>query len=183
MNRSSPAPALFLDRDGTLIFDKRYLSDPAKVEIIPGVPEALRRALGLGYRLYLFSNQSGVGRGYFTLEQVEAVNARMEEMIDVRIPLFDGICLATERPDEPPVWRKPEPRFILERIAADHLDPERSWMVGDSPSDYLAGKAAGIGHALVRTGKHGDPSQFIEVQRDRPEIFGDLLEFVKRKLR
>ena len=60
--------ALFLDRDGTLILDKHYLADPADVELLPGVPEALRRARSLGYELFLFTNQSGIGRGLFTLE-------------------------------------------------------------------------------------------------------------------
>ena len=62
--------ALFLDRDGTLIFDKHYLADPAQVEIIPGVPDALRRARSMGYQLFLFTNQSGIARGLHTLDDV-----------------------------------------------------------------------------------------------------------------
>jgi len=73
--------ALFIDRDDTLIVDKVYLSDPAGVEIIPGVPEGLRRARDLGYKLFLFTNQSGIGRGYYTVEDAHRVNARMEELI------------------------------------------------------------------------------------------------------
>lgn len=170
---------LFLDRDGTLIYDKHYLSDPAKVEVIPGVPEALAKARAAGWELYLFSNQSGVGRGYFTLADAERVNARMEELIGLGSPLFSRVCLATEAPDQPAVYRKPSPRFIEETIAADGLDPASCWMVGDSPADYLAGKAAGIGHALVCTGKHGDPRSYVEVQRDNPPIHADLAAFVE----
>ena len=64
------AKALFLDRDGTLIFDKHYLSDPAGVELIPGVTDALRKAKELGYQLFLFTNQSGVARGVYTLSLI-----------------------------------------------------------------------------------------------------------------
>jgi HAD superfamily hydrolase (TIGR01662 family) len=67
--------ALFLDRDGTLIVDKVYLSDPAGIEIFPGVADGLRHARTLGYRLFLFTNQSGIGRGYHTVEDTHRVNA------------------------------------------------------------------------------------------------------------
>lgn len=181
--RSGPGGrGLFLDRDGTLIYDRHYLSDPAGVEVIPGVPEALRLALDAGFRLYLFSNQSGVGRGYFTLRDVEAVNARMLEEIGLGPALFSGVCLATERPDEPAVYRKPSPRFILETIERDGLDRSRCWMVGDSPADFLAGRAAGVRDALVATGRAGDPRLFVEVQQESPPIYRDLLAFVRAEL-
>ncbi|MBP9913168.1 MAG: HAD-IIIA family hydrolase, partial [Opitutaceae bacterium] len=73
--------ALFLDRDGTLIIDQVYLADPAGVELIPGTVNALRCARTLGYKLFLFTNQSGIGRGYHTLQDTQRVNARMEELI------------------------------------------------------------------------------------------------------
>ena len=78
--------ALFLDRDGTLIVDKVYLADPAGVELIPGAADALRRARALGYRLFLFTNQSGIGRGYHTLEDTQRVNARLEELLGLPRP-------------------------------------------------------------------------------------------------
>ncbi|MDX2186994.1 MAG: HAD-IIIA family hydrolase [Opitutaceae bacterium] len=159
---SAPAPraptpgagkALFLDRDGTLIIDKHYLSDPAGVELLPGVAEGLRSALAKGYKLFLFSNQAGVGRGYFPVEAAHAVNARMEELIGLRRPLFDGICLATEAPDQPVVYRKPCPRFILETIERHQLSPDASWMVGDREIDVQAGLNAGIRAAGLTYGK------------------------------
>ncbi len=73
--------ALFLDRDGTLIVDKVYLADPAGVELIPGAAEGLRRARSLGFKLFLFTNQSGIGRGLHTMEDTQRVNARMEELL------------------------------------------------------------------------------------------------------
>src|SRR5215211_5393730 len=123
--------ALFLDRDGTLIVDKHYLADPAGVELIPGVPDALRRARSLGYRLFLFTNQSGIARGLHTLDDVLRCNARMEELLGLPRPLFTDICIAPEAPDGPQKYRKPSPRFILESIARHALHPRECWMVGD----------------------------------------------------
>jgi len=145
--------ALFLDRDGTLIVDKHYLADPAGVELLPGVVDGLRRARDLGYRLFLFSNQSGVSRGYYTLEDALRVNDRMEKLIGLPAPLFDGVCMATETPDQPMVYRKPSPRFIHEMIAHHTLDPQQCIMVGDRETDIEAGLAAGIRAAALANGK------------------------------
>ena len=145
--------ALFIDRDDTLIVDKVYLSDPAGVELLPGVPEGLRRARELGYKLFLFTNQSGIGRGYYTLEDAHRVNARMEELIGLPRPLFVEIGIAPEAPDQPSLYRKPSPRFILEMIAKYELDPSQCIMVGDRESDIEAGINAKIRCAALSTAK------------------------------
>ena len=146
--------ALFLDRDGTLNFDRHYVSDPAGIELIPGVADALRSARALGLRLFLHTNQSGIARGLFQLEDVARCNARLEELLGLPRPVFDAICVAPEGPDDPQVYRKPSSRFIRECVARHHLDPARCWMVGDRESDLESGRLAGIGTAAVCTGKH-----------------------------
>jgi D-glycero-D-manno-heptose 1,7-bisphosphate phosphatase len=146
--------ALFLDRDGTIIYDRHYLSDPAGVELIPGAATALRHARDLGYRLFLLTNQSGVARGLYTLEDVHRCNRRMDELLALPAPIFDGICIATEGPEVTDGYRKPSPRYLLETIAAHRLDPAACWMIGDRESDVAAGLAAGIRAAAVCTGKH-----------------------------
>ncbi len=145
--------ALFLDRDGTLIVDKVYLSDPSGVELIPGAAEGLRRARALGFKLFLFTNQSGIGRGLHTLEDTLRVNARMEALLGMPAPVFDGVCIAPEAPGQDSLYRKPSPRFIHETMAAHGLEAAGCWMVGDSPADVGAALAAGIRAAAVRTGK------------------------------
>lgn len=175
---ASAKQGLFLDRDGTLIVDKVYLADPAGVELIPGAAEALRRARSLGFRLFLFTNQSGIGRGYHTLEDARRVNARMEELLGPPHPVFEETCIAPEHPDEPPVYRKPSPRFILETIERYGLEPGLCWMVGDSLSDLAAARAAGIRAAAVRTGKI-DPRTLAEVSGHRVPVFDDLAAFVE----
>jgi len=141
--------AVFLDRDGTLIENRHYLASPEGVAVLPGVREGLRVARDQGAKLFLFTNQSGVGRGYFTLADVEAVNRRMIDAIGLGNDLFAGICIAPERPDEPPVYRKPSPRFIHEMLAEHGFAAEAAWMVGDAPSDWEAGLNAGIHSAAI----------------------------------
>jgi D-glycero-D-manno-heptose 1,7-bisphosphate phosphatase len=169
--------ALFLDRDGTLIIDKVYLADPAGVELLPGAAEALRRARELGFRLFLFTNQSGIGRGYHTLADTERVNARLEKLLGLPRPVFDGVCIAPEAPGQPTVYRKPSPRFILEMIAQHGLDPAGCHMVGDSAADIQTALNAGIHPVVVRTGRI-DPATLPEVARHRVPVFDTFAAFV-----
>lgn len=146
------ATALFLDRDGTLIEDRHYLADPEGVELIAGVKETLHAFVGRGCRLFLFTNQSGVGRGLFSLEAVHRCNQRMVELLELPAPGFTETCIATEAPEVPAIYRKPSPRFILEMIAKYALVPETTWMVGDRINDVNAGLNAGVQSALISAG-------------------------------
>jgi D-glycero-D-manno-heptose 1,7-bisphosphate phosphatase len=168
--------ALFLDRDGTLIVDKVYLADPAGVELIPGVADGLRRARSLGFKLFLFTNQSGIGRGLHSIDDTYKVNARMEELLGLPAPVFDGVCVAPEAPCQPSPYRKPSPRFILEKIAEHQLDPAECWMVGDAAADVGAGLAAGVRAAAVRTGR-APPVSLKEVADGRVPVYADFGSF------
>jgi D-glycero-D-manno-heptose 1,7-bisphosphate phosphatase len=169
--------ALFLDRDGTIIVDKHYLADPAGVELIPGVRTALQRARELGYKLFLFTNQSGIGRGLYTLDDVLLVNARMETLLALASPLFTELCIAPEAPDQPSLYRKPSPRFIEEMIAAHHLDPAHCAIIGDRPSDAQAGLNAGIRSIAICTGEH-TAETWRQHALPGVEIHADLAAFV-----
>lgn len=169
--------ALFLDRDGTLIVDAHYLAKPADVVLLPGVRPALQRARDLGYELFLFTNQSGIGRGYFTLADAEACNRRMVELLDLGDDLFAGTCIAPEAPDQPSKYRKPSPAFILETIAARGLDPTTCYMVGDRESDVLAGTNAGIAAAAVCTGKRTE-AQWRDLALPGVTVHADFPAFV-----
>jgi len=168
--------ALFLDRDGTLIVDRVYLADPEGVELVPGAAEALAMARALGYRLFLFTNQSGIGRGLHTMEDTVRVNGRMEELLGLPAPAFDAICVAPEAPGVPSDYRKPSPKFILEMIAKHALDPAQCWMVGDSAADIGAALAAGIRAAAVRTGRV-PPETLEEVAAGKVPVFADIAAF------
>lgn len=134
-------PAVFLDRDDTLLQDEHYMSDPAQVRLIPGVHGALLRLVQAELPLVLVSNQSGVGRGWITTAQVAAIQGRMCELLP-GVP-FAGFEYCFHRPDEGCPCRKPQPLMILRAAARLGLDLGRSTMVGDTPKDVAAGKAAG----------------------------------------
>ena len=143
--------ALFLDRDGTVIVHRPYLHQPADVELMPGAAAALGRARAEAWKIFLFTNQSGVGRGLFSLADAEAVNQRMIELLGLGHDLFDGSCIAPEAPDQPSLYRKPSPRFIVESLQSHRLSAENCWIIGDTPTDWGAGMAAGIRACAVRS--------------------------------
>ena len=145
--------ALFLDRDGTLIEHKPYLHKPEEIVLLPGTIRALRRARDASFLLFLFTNQSGVGRGYFSLEDVHRVHKRLIELIGLGPDIFTEICIAPELPNEVSAYRKPSPRFIREMLVKYNLTATECWMIGDSVSDWEAGKFAAISTAAVRSDK------------------------------
>ena len=169
--------ALFFDRDGTLNHDPGYLSDPDGVVLLPGVAKAFAE-LRASFRLYLFTNQSGVARGYFGMDAVEAVNRRLCELLgDPNI--FDGICIAPEHPDDPPVYRKPSPRYILETIDREQLDPAQCVMFGDRTSDLDAAYRAGI-PAIRITDDRDDPDAAFFAEQHGFETMHSIADFAER---
>ncbi len=168
LNMSSKA--LFLDRDGTLIVDHGYLSDPSNVELITGVREALCGFLARDYRLFLFTNQSGVGRGMFGLDAVHRCNSRMFELLDLPPPGFLETCIVPEAPSQASLYRKPSPRFILDMITKHSLNPTESWMIGDKFSDVQAGLSAGVKAAWLGQNAHAKVPEGVWVCRDFQEF-------------
>lgn len=145
----SRAKAVFLDRDGTIIFDAHYIRDPSQVKLLPLAAAALTGLRDAGFLLFLFTNQSGVGRGLFPLEAVHRCNQRMLELLDLGDTLFTEVCIAPEAPDQPSVYRKPNPRFINECIDRHGIDRTQAWMIGDKLSDAETGINAGINAAMI----------------------------------
>jgi len=145
--------AIFLDRDGTLIEEKDYLHRPEDVVAFPGVGAALRNLQNAGFLLFIVSNQSGVGRGYFTMSDVEKVNARLLEELSRDGVRFEKIYIAPEAPDQPSHGRKPSPQFLFDARDEFSLDLAQSFFVGDKLSDLQCGWNAGVKKSiLVRTG-------------------------------
>jgi D-glycero-D-manno-heptose 1,7-bisphosphate phosphatase len=145
--------AIFLDRDGTLIAEKNYLCRAEDVEIFPGVGGALKRLSDAGFKLFIVSNQSGVGRGYFTLADVDRVNEHLTRELARDGVRFEKIYLAPEAPDQPSRGRKPSPQFLLDARDECDLDLKESFMIGDKFIDLECGWNAGVKKSiLVRTG-------------------------------
>ena len=135
--------AVFLDRDGAIIVDKNYLSDPEGVELLPRAVEGLRKFQAAGYLLIIITNQSGVGRGMFTAQQAEAVNARLIQILAQKGVVIDDAYYCPHAPDEDCRCRKPLPGMILEAAAKHGIELSRSITIGDKDSDVKAGQAAG----------------------------------------
>ena len=153
MNHLSPSPAVFLDRDGTLMKDVEYCRDPARVAVFPGVSAALGRLRVGGYRLVMISNQSGIGRGYFTEDDYGRVQAELFRQL-AHAGRLDAAYHCPEQPEGASDRRKPGPGMIHEAAADLGLDLARSWMIGDSRVDVEAARRAGlVGTIFVLTGK------------------------------
>jgi len=145
--------AVFLDRDGTLIAEKNYLCKVEDVAIYPGAIGALKRLQDAGFKLFIVSNQSGVGRGYFTLADVERVNRHLSDLFIEGGVRFEKIYIAPEAPDQPSRGRKPSPQFLFDARDEFHLDLSRSYVIGDKLIDLECGWNAGTKKSLlVRTG-------------------------------
>ena len=152
--------AVFFDRDDTLIWNVPYLGDPAGVKLIPGAPEALRFLAEEGFDLFIVSNQSGIGRGKITHEQLRSVTGEMLKQFGEGIA-FQGIYHSHGDPTlrgtsaADLATRKPSP-LLVHRAAREHgLDLKRCYFVGDRLGDVLCGRNAGCRTALVRTGENG----------------------------
>jgi HAD superfamily hydrolase (TIGR01662 family) len=142
--RGLPELVLF-DRDGTLVHDVPYNADPDKVEPVPGAREALDRLRALGVRVGVVSNQSGVGSGRLTVDQVEAVNQRVQDLLGP----FDVWRYCPHAPDEGCDCRKPAPGMVKDACAQLDVPPTRTVLVGDIGSDVDAAQAAGARGILV----------------------------------
>jgi D-glycero-D-manno-heptose 1,7-bisphosphate phosphatase len=147
-----PRPALFLDRDGVVITQEHYLADPALVRLLPGVAEAMIKAQRAGFLLIGVSNQSGIGRGFFSMEDFGLVMERLEELLAAEGTGFDSFHYCPHGPAAECDCRKPRPGMLREAMAHFPIDLENSWMIGDKGSDVAFGRAAGMGAILVRTG-------------------------------
>ena len=172
--------AVFFDRDGTLMDDVDYCSDPANVKVISGVPEALEELKNAGYLAIVISNQSGIGRGLFT--EVHYAAVQQELLRQIGAGRIDASYFCPDAPGVPSLRRKPAPGMVLEAAAEFEIDLAASFLVGDKASDIECGRRAGTRTILVRTGYGAalelDPG-FVApdyVANDAPEAVRWLLE-------
>lgn len=143
---------MFLDRDGTIMVEKNYLADPDGVELIPGAVTALRRFRDAGYALVLITNQSGIGRGYFTEEDFRAVQRRLDRLLADHGVAFDATYYCPHHPEETCACRKPGTALFAQAIRELGLDPHGSLFIGDRLNDVLPASVLGGRGVLVRTG-------------------------------
>jgi histidinol-phosphate phosphatase family protein len=142
--------ALFLDRDGTIIEDRGYLADPEGVLLLAGAAEALRELHSEGWQLVVVSNQSGVGRGFITRDQMDAVQTRFLETMEEHGVSIAASYLCVHSPEENCECRKPLPFFLKQASREHSIDLSASWMIGDREGDILCGRNAGCSTIWLR---------------------------------
>jgi len=167
--------AVFLDRDGVLIEERNYLHRIEDIVFIPGGSAALRRLQAAGYDLFIVSNQSGVGRGYFTMAEVEKVNDHIVHEVARHSVSFRRIYIAPEAPERPSRERKPSPGFLFDARDEFGLALSQSYMIGDKLIDLECGWNAGVKQSiLVRTGYGAEQEREHAAKLARAVIVNDL---------
>jgi histidinol-phosphate phosphatase family protein len=152
-------PAVFLDRDGTLIEHVHYLVDPQRVRLVPGAADALKRFRRAGFARVLVTNQSAIARGMLTVEGLHEIHAELNRQLAAAGATLDAIYYCADAPvsdDRTMVEnadRKPGPGMLLRAAADLKLDLKASWMIGDLVSDVLAGENAGCRSILLESGQ------------------------------
>ncbi len=148
-------PVAFLDRDGTLIEERNYLSNPDEAVLLPGVAEGLRALMAQGFRLVVVSNQSGIGRGYFSEADAHAVNARVDDMLRAQGVDIAAWYICPHAPEQPCDCRKPSPGMVDQACRALAVDLPASIMIGDKDIDLQLAANRGMRGFLVTSG-HAD---------------------------
>jgi D-glycero-D-manno-heptose 1,7-bisphosphate phosphatase len=164
MNAHTRAPALFLDRDGTLTFPYHYPSRPEHLRLYPGIATPLAELRAAGFRLVVVTNQSGIARGYFTEAQLDQMHADLRARLVAQGVEIDAIYHCPHHPDGVVAGlaircecRKPQPGMALHAARDLNLDLARSWFVGDILDDIEAGARAGCLTVLVDLGTESPP--------------------------
>jgi D-glycero-D-manno-heptose 1,7-bisphosphate phosphatase len=180
-------PAVFLDRDDTLIHNDGDLGDPDQVRLMPGVPEGLRALRRAGFRLVVVTNQGGVARGRYTEDDVDLVHRRIAELVDEaagEVDLLERFYYCPYHPDAAVAayrrdhfWRKPRPGMLLQAARDLDLDLGSSWLIGDRPRDVEAGRTAGCRTILLSV-------DGVEAEDCRPTaVAGDFIAAVRHVLK
>ena len=157
-------PAVFLDRDGTIIEDPGYIDDPDKVRLLPGAAEAIRRFAEAGYLTVLVSNQSGIARGLLDEDKLADIHDRLEDLLEEEgasldgayyCPYLDADEAVVHRYRKDSELRKPNPGMLLQAATDLDIDLHKSWMIGDGARDVHAGHRAGCKTILLTDDKSG----------------------------
>ncbi|MCL2144431.1 MAG: HAD family hydrolase [Endomicrobia bacterium] len=151
-------PAAFLDRDGTLIFDKNYLSSPDKVKLYSYSAESIDKLRGAGFKIIVVTNQSGIARGMFSGKELKKVNKKFIDLLKEQGAKIDGLYFCPHIDEDNCGCRKPKIGMVLKAAKEHNIDLKKSYTVGDSIRDYLLGYNSGGKGILVLTG-HGKRQQ------------------------
>lgn len=153
---------LFLDRDGTLIRNRHYLSDPDGVEFCPGATKGLSEFIKASFHIVVVTNQSGIGRGYFTLEQMHDVHQRISDLLHTEGIVIAGFLYCPHRPEDACRCRKPSVGLIEDYQKRHAVELGKSWVIGDRWCDIAMAQNAGLGSVWIENTRHQE-----EIERCR----------------
>jgi len=145
-----------LDRDGTIIIERHYLSDPRQIEFLPGAVRGLRQMLAMRLGLVVVTNQSAVGRGFFDEAHLGSIHRRFRELLETEGIYLEGIYFCPHAPEDDCPCRKPKPGLIERASRELDFDLGASFVIGDKPADIEMGKQVSATTFLVRTGYGAD---------------------------
>jgi D-glycero-D-manno-heptose 1,7-bisphosphate phosphatase len=173
-----PQYAVFLDRDGTLNEDPGYLGEPDKVKLFPGTGKALSLLKNrYNFKLIVISNQSGIARGLISESEVDAVNARINELLKEDKVEIDAFYYCPHHPDfssrEEVECRKPSPSMIYQASSDLNIELDKSYFIGDTPADILCGINAGLKTVLVKTGYGTESISILQNQNIFPSFVAE----------
>lgn len=172
---------ILLDRDGTIIKDKNYLHDPDGVELCRNTAEGLKAMQNAGYRLIVVTNQSGIGRGYYSEADMHAVNERMAEILAEHGVEFKAVYFCPHAPDQKCDCRKPLPGMFDQAISEFDMNPEDCYVIGDKLCDVELGIARKAKSILVRTGKGAkEESKCVDKADYIADDLLDAADFIKK---
>jgi D-glycero-D-manno-heptose 1,7-bisphosphate phosphatase len=167
--------AVFFDRDGVvnLRIIRDYIKTPAEFHFMPDFLKFFPKIRKKGYKTFVATNQQGVGKGVMTESQLIEVFEFMQSELRKKFHYaFDDIFFCTELAENGSFYRKPNPGMLLEAIEKWNIDPAQSWMIGDSPSDVIAGKKAGLKTILIGNQSKEDCPEADYIVMDFFEIMG-----------
>ncbi len=168
-------PAIFLDRDGTVNFDPGYIKNPDEVYLLEGVAEGIRKLKdGFGFKIIVISNQAGVSKGLMTIEDVEQINSKINELLKEKGTLIDAFYYCPFHPDNDPPekskCRKPSPQMIFKAAEEHSIDLSKSYMVGDRASDIEAGFNAKLKSVLLTNNNANDEISILQNLEKNPNF-------------
>ncbi|MCF8056555.1 MAG: D-glycero-beta-D-manno-heptose 1,7-bisphosphate 7-phosphatase [Desulfocapsa sp.] len=190
----APQPAVFIDRDGTINEQMGYINHTCRFQVLPGAAEAIKRLNDASIPVVVVSNQSGLARGYFPEELLDAVHKKMTSLLAEKGAHVDGIYYCPHHPEAIEerfraicTCRKPKPGLVYQAAEELHLDPERSYVVGDRWSDIKTAANCGARSVLVRTGYGRGDELYIgpqqEIQPDHvAEDLADAVDWILRSM-
>lgn len=160
--------AVFIDRDGTINKNTGYIDTPDRFEIYPGVAEGIKKLKKNGYKIIIITNQSGIARGFFTVEKLEKIHEKMKKILSDDDDIIDAIYYCPHHPDEKCDCRKPNTQLFEKAIKEHKIETGLSYMMGDRMLDVEAGSKVGLKTVLIPEKK-----EMVRIEMEESEIKPD----------